>query len=87
MPQIIPIRDLRNTMEISELCQATNQPIYITKNGYDDMVIMSSKTYDEKLFKMDIYEKLLFAEKQITDGAPLSNAFDVLDRLEEKYAK
>ena len=41
MPRIIPIRDLRDTGKISEMCNASREPIYITKNGYGDMVIMS----------------------------------------------
>lgn len=39
MPQIIPIKDLKKTSEISELCHRAAEPIYITKNGYGDMVI------------------------------------------------
>ena len=46
MPQIRPITDLRNTTEISELCHAKDEPIFITKNGYGDLVIMSMKTYE-----------------------------------------
>ena len=38
MPQIIPIRDLRDTTKVSEMCNATNEPIFVTKNGYGDMV-------------------------------------------------
>ena len=37
MPQIKPIKDLRNTTEISELCHKSGEPLYITKNGYDDL--------------------------------------------------
>ena len=40
MPKIIPITDLRNTTKISELCHAKNEPVFITKNGYSDLVIM-----------------------------------------------
>jgi hypothetical protein len=47
MPQIIPIRDLKNTSEISERCHSSNEPIFITKNGYGDMVIMSMETYEK----------------------------------------
>ena len=47
MPQIRPITDLRNTTEISELCHAKNEPIFITKNGYGDLVIMSMETYEK----------------------------------------
>jgi len=45
MPQIIPIRDLKNTSEISQMCHASNELIFVTKNGYGDMVIMSMKMY------------------------------------------
>lgn len=40
MPQILPIRDLRDTTKISNLCHESNEPIDITKNGYGDMVLL-----------------------------------------------
>ncbi len=46
MPQIRPITDLRNTTEISELCHSRREPIFITKNGYGDLVVMSMETYE-----------------------------------------
>ena len=46
MPQIVPIRDLRNTNEISQPCHAKDEPIFVTKNGYGDLVAMSIKTYE-----------------------------------------
>ena len=45
MPCIVPIKDLKNTAEISELCHTKDEPVFITKNGYGDMVIMSMETY------------------------------------------
>ena len=45
--KIIPIRDLRDTANISELCHSSEEPIHITKNGYSDMVIMSAEVYDK----------------------------------------
>ena len=47
MPIIMPIRDLRNTSEISEIAHKEQEPIFITKNGYSDLVVMSSELYDE----------------------------------------
>ena len=41
MPEIIPIRDLKNTNAISQRCHETQEPIFVTKSGYGDMVIMS----------------------------------------------
>lgn len=47
MSKIIPITDLRNTTKISELCHEKNEPVFITKNGYSDLVIMSAEAYEE----------------------------------------
>ena len=47
MPLIIPIKDLRNTTEISNLAHKEQEPIFITKNGYSDLVVMSSELYDK----------------------------------------
>jgi len=47
MPNIRPITDLRNTNEISDICHATTEPIFITKNGYGDLVVMSIETYED----------------------------------------
>lgn len=52
MPQIIPIKELKNTSEISEMCHDTDEPIYITKNGYGDMVIMSMEVYEQMMRKI-----------------------------------
>ena len=65
MPQIIPIRDLKNTSEISQKCHASNEPVFITKNGYGDMVIMSMKTYEEQMFMLDVYKKLAEADRAV----------------------
>ena len=46
MPTIMPIRDLRNTSEISEMAHKMQEPIFITKNGYSDLVVMSAELYD-----------------------------------------
>ena len=84
MPQIIPIRDLKNTSEISQMCHAANEPIFITKNGYGDMVIMSMKMYEEKMFMLDVYSKLIAAEEQLAEKKVLDG--DVaLKSLREKY--
>ena len=52
MPQIRPITDLRNTTEISDICHAKREPIFITKNGYGDLVVMSIEAYDELMDTM-----------------------------------
>lgn len=84
MPQIRPITDLRNTIEISELCHNTGEPIFITKNGYGDMVVMSNETYEREMAAAEIYRKLLIAQRQIDNGEGVDGE-EVLERMREKY--
>ena len=80
MSTIIPIRDLKDTSNISNMCHKTDEPIYITKNGYGDMVIMSIKAYDEKFALLDVYEKLAKSEEQVKQGK-VSDARESLKQL------
>lgn len=66
------------------MCQEANEPIYITKNGYGDMVIMSMKMYEEKLFMLDVYSKLDAAKAQIAEGK-VQDAHSSLKSIREKY--
>ena len=85
MPKIIPIRDLKNTSKISRMCHESDEPIFITKNGYGDMVIMSMKMYEEKMFMLDdVYRKLNAAEEQLREGKVLDGAAS-LQSIREKY--
>ena len=46
MPTIRPISDLRNNAnEISDFCRQTHEPVYITRNGSGDMVVLSMEEY------------------------------------------
>jgi PHD/YefM family antitoxin component YafN of YafNO toxin-antitoxin module len=85
MAQIRPIKDLRNATEISELCNEKNEPVYITKNGYGHLIVMSMETYKEKLAKAELYEKLAEAEMQLDKPEELLDAEMVFERLKEKY--
>lgn len=86
MPQIIPIRDLRNTTEISNLCHQTSDPVFVTKNGYGDLVIMSMEAYEQRLAVLDVYAKLAEAESDLNQGK-LMNGDDALKQLRQKYVK
>ena len=84
MPHIIPIRDLKDTAAISQMCNESNEPIYITKNGYGDMVIMSMKAYEEKMHLLDVYAKLADAEEDVHAGQ-VTEARQVLKSLRAKH--
>ena len=55
MPQIIPIKELKNTAEISDMCHKSEEPIYVTKNGYGNMVIMSMENYENTMKRIAMY--------------------------------
>ena len=67
MPKIIPIRELRDTTTMSELCHSTEEPIFITKNGYRDMVIMSLETFEKNSGMSDFYSDVKFRKGKYSD--------------------
>ena len=84
MPVIKPITDLRNTNEISELCHKQQQPVFITKNGYGDLVVMSMETYEELLSTNQIDKAIFEAEREVAEGAELLDAREALGELQEE---
>ena len=84
MPQIIPIKELKNTSEISELCHNVQEPIFITKNGYGDMVIMSMETYEKRLSQIAMYRNIEISERQLEEGKT-KDARTSLAEIREKY--
>ncbi len=84
MPQIIPIKELKNTSEISDMCHKAEEPIFITKNGYGDMVIMSMEIYETMLKRIMMYHDIEISEKQIENGQ-VKDAKAALKGVREKY--
>ena len=67
MPKIIPIRELRDTNAMSEMCHNTDEPFFITKNGYGDMVIMSLETFEKNSGMSDFYSDIKFSKGKYSD--------------------
>ena len=86
MPKIIPIRDLRDTTKISEMCNASNEPIFITKNGYGDMVVMSISVYEQELARVEMYAKIMEGKAQ-ADNGDLIEGKTALSNLRTRYGK
>ena len=84
MPEIIPIKELKNTSNISELCHKSDEPIYITKNGYGDMVLMSMDVFKNLQGKWAMYTDIATSEEQIKTGKT-KNARKALATVREKY--
>ena len=84
MPKIIPIKDLKNTSDISEMCHLSDEPIYVTKNGYGDMVIMSMESYESQMKRIKMYEDIETSEAQIKEGK-VEDARKSLASMRERY--
>ena len=84
MPQIIPIKELKNTAEISKLVRAADEPIYITKNGYGDMVIMSMENYESTMKQLAMYRDIEISERQI-ETEQVKDARKALGEMRAKY--
>ena len=84
MMQIIPIRDLRDTNKISELCNSTSEPIFVTRNGYGDMVVMSIRTYEETMERVRLYDDIMAGLKELEEGKVVDGP-TALKELKEKY--
>ena len=81
MPLIMPIKDLRNTTEISNIAHKEQEPIFITKNGYSDLVVMSSEFARINRIDQAIYE----SEQETANGAEAVDAEIVFAELEKKH--
>ena len=84
MPQIIPIKDLKDTSHISELCHKADEPIYITKNGYGDMVLMSIELFEKSHSIWSMNRDIEISEQQIKDGK-FKDARNSLSSMKAKH--
>jgi prevent-host-death family protein len=85
MPQIRPITDLRNTNEISDACHSTKEPIFITKNGYGDLVVMSIETYEQITETYQVDSAIAEAEEDYNMSGILHDATEALANLRRKH--
>ena len=85
MPTIMPIRDLRKTSEISEIAHKMQEPIFITKNGYSDLVVMSAELYERFAQINRIDQAIYEAEAEVAEGAAPVSLNDAKSRLDERY--
>ncbi|MBR4394023.1 MAG: type II toxin-antitoxin system Phd/YefM family antitoxin [Oscillospiraceae bacterium] len=84
MPRIIPIRDLRDTGRLSDMCNESREPIFITKNGYGDMVIMSMAVYEERMAQLDIRDKILAGKAQ-ADAGNLVDGPSAMEEIRKRH--
>jgi len=87
MPNIRPSSDLRNKYnEITEFCHKHSEPVYITKNGTGDLVVMSMEVYEKLVGKFELY-KLLDEGFEAAKDNKVAIAEDVFQRIERELAE
>ncbi len=89
MAIIKPISDLRNkSNEISLLAHETQEPIFITKNGEGDLVVLSIQEFRKRELKLDLFSKLSVSQAQFDAGEKGTSYQEVLKsarkRIDEK---
>jgi len=84
MKNIRPVSDLRNNFaEISKIVHENNEPVFLTKNGYGDMVVLSMEAYENLQFESEVYAKLLEAEREAEHSDKTYSTKEVLQALRE----
>ena len=84
MNPIRPVSDLRNNFaEISKQVHETAQPVFLTKNGFGDMVVLSMEAYENLQFESEVYFKLQAAEREAETTNTLYSSKDVLKAMKE----
>ena len=81
---IIPMRDLKNTVNIEKLCVMTKAPVFVTKNGYGKLVVMDIECFERILDQAYEARELKKGMKDIEEGK-VRNGNDVLNDLKTKY--
>ena len=82
--QIVPMRDLKNTVEIERRCAESNEPVFVTKNGYGRLVVMDIDYYENTMQKIN---EANLINKGIADykAEKVTNGRLALKRLREKH--
>lgn len=82
--QIVPMRDLKDTVKIESLCSETKEPVFITKNGYGRLVVMDLDTFDRLLGKAYEAKMLNRALEDVANGRTKDGP-KTLDKLRKKH--
>ena len=82
--QIIPMRDLKNTVEVERRCAEENGPVYVTKNGYGRLVVMDIEYYERTMQKMYEAKKIMEGLEDVKAGRTVEGEKSMSD-IRRKY--
>lgn len=87
MTKCVPIKDMRDTVAFSKLVENSSEPVIVTKNGYDQFVVLRSDDYDQlrlEAAKAQLAQRMLIAEKERSDGTTI-DAHDSVNEIKDRY--
>lgn len=87
MPRIIPINELKNTANISKFVEDSNEPVFITKNGYGSMVIMSIEVYEREISKNQVINLINESLKDKNNQSAKVDGTLFINEMKAKYGK
>ena len=82
--QIIPMRDLKNTVEVERRCAKENGPVFVTKNGYGRLVVMDIDYYEKTMRKMDEAKAIMEGLEDVEAGN-IVNGETAIANIRSKY--
>lgn len=82
--QIIPMRDLKNTVEIERRCAEEDGPVYVTKNGYGRLVVMDIEYYERTMQKLHEASMIMKGLEDMKAGRTVDGE-SAIRAVREKY--
>lgn len=82
--QIVPMRDLKDTVKIENLCSETKAPVFVTKNGYGKLVVMDMECF-ERLMNQTFEARIVNEGLQDLESGRVVNGQSVKENLRKKY--
>ena len=73
-----------NFNEVAEICRSEREPVFITRNGYEDLVLIRAHDYARSLARLELYDKLAAAQHQIDTDIPLVEHEKLFSELRER---
>ena len=73
-----------NFNEVAELCRNEREPVFITRNGYEDLVLIRAQDYERGIARLALYDKLAAAQRQIDEGETLIAHDELFGELRER---
>ena len=87
MPVTIPVRDLKDTTKVCKLCRESDEPVIVTRNGYEEMVLVKPEEFhkmDLARRKQELYDSIAHSEAQFERGE-CSDMIEDLKRIWSDY--